>query len=104
MSKKIVYSTNPTWVPTEESDEMDTLPIQQQKLRIRLETKQRGGKKATIVQGFVGTIDDLETLAKTIKVKLGTGGSAKDGEILIQGDYVSKTKELLLGLGYKDTK
>lgn len=105
MSKKnLVYSTNPNWKEEIEEDEFETSPVQHQKLRIRLETKHRGGKKATIVAGFQGTESDLEALSKTLKTKLGTGGSAKEGEIIIQGDYVSKLKALLIQLGYKDTK
>ena len=105
MSKKnLVYSTNPNWKEEIEEDELETSAVQHQKLRIRLETKHRGGKKATIVAGFQGNESDLEALSKTLKTKLGTGGSAKDGEIIIQGDYVTKLKTLLIQLGYKDTK
>lgn len=102
--KNLVYSTNPNWQEEMEDEELETLNLNQQKLRVRLETKQRGGKKATIVAGFQGTDTEIETLAKTLKTKLGTGGSAKEGEIIIQGDYVVKIKSLLILLGYKDTK
>ena len=78
--------------------------ISSQKLRIRLETKHRAGKKATIIYGFEGSDNELEVLAKQLKTKLGVGGSVKDGEIIIQGDYVQKTKDLLIQLGYKNTK
>lgn len=105
MSKKnLVYSTNPNWREELEKEEVEMISSNQQKLRVRLETKQRGGKKATIVAGFQGTDFEMEALAKTIKTKLGTGGSAKEGEIIIQGDYVVKIKSLLILLGYKDTK
>ena len=106
MSKKnIVYSTNPNWREEIEEDSTDSsISSNQQRLRVRLETKHRGGKKATIVAGFDGTEAEIEALAKTLKTKLGTGGSAKEGEIIIQGDYVAKLKALLILLGYKDTK
>jgi translation initiation factor 1 len=105
MSKKnLVYSTNPNWQEEIEKEEITAPSMNQQKLRVRLETKHRGGKKATIVAGLQGSDVEMETLAKTIKTKLGTGGSAKDGEIIIQGDYVVKIKSLLILLGYKDTK
>jgi translation initiation factor 1 len=100
----LVYSTNPE-VKTELNPiEESTLPITQQKLRIRLETKHRGGKAATLIAGFIGTNDDFEQLAKQLKSHCGTGGTAKDGEILIQGDNKEKVKTYLLKLGYKDTK
>ncbi len=98
----MVYSTDNgveinDWFKIEE----ETLPPQQQKLNIRLETKQRGGKKAILIAGFVGTHNDLETLAKKIKNHCGTGGSIVEGEILIQGEQVQKVKTFLQGLGYK---
>lgn len=104
MAKHIVYSTNPNYVQEEEEGDMSSIGPESQKLRVRLETKQRAGKRATVVLGFQGTAEELETLAKTLKTKLGTGGSAKDGEIIIQGDYVMKVKDLLKTLGYRDTK
>ncbi len=103
--KSIVYSTNPNWKEEQEdNDSFDSLAPHQHKLRVRLETKQRAGKKATVIQGFNGSEDELEVLAKSLKTKLGTGGSAKEGEIIIQGDYVTKVKTLLILMGYKDTK
>jgi translation initiation factor 1 len=106
MSKnKLVYSTNPNQNLEEENLEEDlNLDSSNQKLRIRLETKQRAGKKASIVNGFQGSESELEALAKQLKTKLGVGGTVKDGEIIIQGDYVAKLKELLIKLGYKNTK
>lgn len=106
MSKnKLVYSTNPNQQLEEEEMEEDlNLDSNSQKLRIRLETKQRAGKKASIVNGFQGSESELEALAKQLKTKLGVGGSVKEGEIIIQGDYVNKLKELLIQLGYKNTK
>lgn len=106
MSKnKLVYSTDPNQPLDEENLDPDLgLEPKLQKLRIRLETKQRGGKKATIIHGFLGSNVELESLAKSLKTKLGVGGSAKDGEIIIQGDYTAKAKALLIQLGYTDTK
>lgn len=108
MSKKVkrqndglVYSTDSSFSYNEESEESETLSAANQKLKIRLETKQRGGKKATLVAGFIGKTDDLETLAKKLKNHCGTGGSIVDGEILIQGDMVQKVKSFLQAQGYK---
>lgn len=102
---KLVYSTNPDQKLEEEEPQNDlNLDASSQKLRIRLETKHRAGKKATIIHGFEGSENELEQLSKKLKSKLGVGGSAKDGEIILQGDYVQKAKDLLVLLGYKNTK
>lgn len=89
-NKGFVYSTDPDFnsyrYQDEESQELETPPPAQQKLRLQLETKHRGGKTATVVLGFFGTDADLAELAKKLKSFCGTGGSAKDGEIIIQGD------------------
>jgi translation initiation factor 1 len=100
-----VYSTDPDFKFQEENDRVqETLPPAQQKLRIRLETKHRGGKAATIVSGFIGKEDDLEALGKSLKNYCGTGGSVKDGEIIIQGDQREKVIQWLQKSGYKQTK
>jgi translation initiation factor 1 len=108
MAKKIkretdgfMYSTEPGFEFQNNDEEDDTLPPQQQKLNIRLETKQRGGKKATLIKGFIGRSEDMENLCKKIKNHCGTGGSIVDGEMLIQGDQVQKVKTFLVSLGYK---
>lgn len=108
MSKKklntggIVYSTNPDFKQEHhEPEEVETLPPAQQQLRVKLDTKQRGGKVVTLVDGFVGKEDDLEKLGKELKTKCGTGGSAKDGQILVQGDYKEKVVKWLQDWGYK---
>ena len=107
MSKKInfsgglVYSTNPNTLKPEEIEESDTLPKEKQMLRVKVDTKQRAGKVVTLVEGFVGKADDLEVLGKMLKTKCGTGGSAKDGLILIQGDYKQKVVLFLQQAGYK---
>lgn len=101
----IVYSTNPDFKPQHEEPEMqDTLAPAQQQLRVKLDNKQRGGKTVTLIDGFTGTPEDLEKLGKELKTKCGTGGSAKDGQILIQGDYKAKVIQWLIGWGYTKTK
>lgn len=111
MSKKskpdkhgFVYSTDPNFGFQEENQNAETLQPAQQKLRMRLETKHRGGKAVTIVDGFIGKEEDLEELGKKLKSYCGTGGSAKDGEIIIQGDQREKVKQWLIKNGYKNTK
>jgi translation initiation factor 1 len=110
MSKKkssggIVFSTDPDFRKNEEPMEShETLPAVNQKLRIRLDTKQRAGKAVTLVQDFIGTNDDLEELGKKLKTFCGTGGSVKDGEIIVQGDNRDKVLAWLLKNGYSKTK
>ena len=110
MSKKqravgVVYSTNPDYqYKYDEEPEAETLEPQQQKLRVRIERNHRGGKTVTLVTGFVGTDADLQELGKRLKTACGVGGSAKDGEIIIQGDFREKLKAKLLSLGYTQTK
>jgi translation initiation factor 1 len=104
-SRGFVYSTDPSFrFEPEEPDMPSTLPAGQQKLRIRLDTKQRAGKAVTLVTGFTGTPEDLETLGKQLKNYCGTGGSVKDGEIIIQGDQRDKVLQWLLKNDYKQSK
>ena len=100
----IVFSTNPDFHYNDEEPEVETLAPDKQKLRVSIERHHRGGKTVTLVRGFVGADDDIQALAKQLKTKCGTGGSAKDGEIIIQGEVKDKVVSLLLTLGYKNTK
>ena len=98
----IVYSTNPDFqYKYQEKEEPLTLPNHQQNLKIFRDRKQRAGKTVTLITGFVGSKDDIEKLGKTLKTKCGTGGSVKDGQIIIQGDFCDKILNFLLNDGYK---
>ena len=101
----VVYSTNPDFTYQDNAPgETLTLPPPQQQLRVQLDKKQRGGKQVTLVTGFVGTDADLQALGKLLKTKCGVGGSAKDGEVVVQGDFRDKVLEALLKAGYKAKK
>jgi len=101
----MVYSTDPDFrYTTDEEPEAETLPPARQELRVWLDRKQRGGKTVTLVKGFTGRSADLEALAKMLKSRCGVGGSAKEGEILIQGDHRDRVVELLVKEGYKCKK
>ncbi len=101
----MVYSTNPEFeYSSAEEDSEGTLAPEKQNLRVWIDRKQRGGKVATLVCGFVGSESDLKELARTLKSKCGVGGAAKDGEIIIQGEHRDKVVDLLLKAGYKCKK
>lgn len=111
MSKKnkpdtrgFVYSTDPDFSFEEEQLTKETLLPAQQKLKIRLDTKHRAGKAVTLVDGFIGKEEDLEELGKKLKSFCGTGGSAKDGEIIVQGDQQEKVLQWLIKNGFKQTR
>lgn len=101
----VVYSTNPDYEYDNPFAALQTtLPNAQQNLIVRLDRKHRGGKTVTLVEGYSGTSDDVKALAKMLKSKCGVGGSQKDGEIIIQGDFKEKVFELLQNEGYKVKK
>lgn len=111
MSKKnkpdaqgFVYSTDPNFSFEEEQQEIETLLPAQQLLKIKLDTKQRAGKAVTLISGFIGKEAELEELGKKLKNHCGSGGSAKDGFIIVQGDHREKVKQWLHKSGYTKTK
>ena len=98
----VVFSTNPDFTYEQDAEqEEETLEPAKQNLIVSIDRKGRGGKQVTLVSGFVGTSDDLADLGRTLKVKCGVGGSAKDGEITIQGDFRDRVVALLKDMGYK---
>jgi translation initiation factor 1 len=103
-NRGFVYSTDPNFRFEEESENRETLSSAQQKLKIRLETKHRAGKAVTVIEGFTGRDEDLQELGKKLKTFCGTGGSAKDGEIIIQGDQREKVLQWLKKNGYSQTR
>lgn len=101
----VVYSTNPNFsYETDNDDQQDTLEKAKQQLRIQLDKRNRKGKAVTLITGFVGTEEDLEALGKFLKVKCGVGGSAKEGEIIVQGDLRNKVLEILQKDGYTKSR
>lgn len=98
---RIVFSTDPDFTPEDDHFEEETLPTSEQRLYVSIDRKQRKGKEVTLVEGFVGTEEDLKDLGKLLKSKCGVGGSVKDGEILIQGNHKQKVADLLVTEGYQ---
>jgi translation initiation factor 1 len=103
-SRGFIYSTDPNFQFQHDSENAATLPPSQQMLKLRLDTKHRGGKAVTLIKGFIGSNHDLEELGKQLKSYCGTGGSAKDGEIIIQGDQREKLMQWFSKNGYTKTK
>ncbi len=99
----IVYSTNPDWQPEEMNEESEDIKSAQQKLRLHLE-RLKGNKTATVVRGFIGKEDTLEVLGKILKTKCGCGGTVKDNEIILQGDFRDKVLAFLVTEGFSQTK
>lgn len=102
----VVYSTDPDFSYQYENteEEVATLPADKQKLKVRIDKRRRKGKTVTLIEGFVGTETDLKALGKQLKTKCGVGGSAKDGEILLQGDFKTKVVTWLKNLGYSKAR
>ena len=102
----VVYSTNPNFKieSSDDEEDMNIVPANQQDLRVMLDKKSRAGKVVTLITGFKGNTNDLTELAKFLKTKCGVGGSAKDGEIILQGDFREKIIEILHNKGYKAKK
>lgn len=112
MSKKklqslggLVYSTDPDFkLPKETAEEQETIEPSQQKLKVRLDTKHRAGKAVSLVEGFIGTLNEMEELGKKLKSFCGTGGAVKNSDIIVQGDNREKILQWLLKNGYKASK
>ena len=110
MSKKtkdkigIVYSTDPDFKYETDDEDIETLVPEKQNLYVYIDRKQRAGKEVTLIEGFIGSSDDLKELGKALKSKCGVGGTVKDGEILIQGNFKDKIFDYLIKEGYSKTK
>ena len=101
----VVFSTDPDFnYQYDQQEQVQTLPPQQQNLRVMLDKKARAGKQVTLVTGFIGQEEDLKELGKLVKNKCGVGGTTKDGEIVIQGDFRDKIVQILTAAGYKAKK
>lgn len=103
-NNKLVYSTNHNHKEETNDDSAATLPKNQQLLKVQISKKDRGGKTATVINGFVGSEENLNGLGKMLKTRLGVGGAVKEGEIIIQGNFTDKIIEILIKEGYKAKK
>lgn len=98
----VVYSTNPDYTfEVESTEEEETLEPSKQKLIVKIDRRNRGGKQVTLVTGFIGSEDDAAELGRTLKIKCGVGGAVQNKEIIIQGDFRDRVVKLLSDLGYK---
>ena len=109
LTTKLVYSTNPDYLQQVAKEELENQQVETilpaaQSLKVQIDRKQRKGKEVVLITGFIGTESDLEQLCKAIKTSCGVGGTAKEAEILIQGNCIDKVMAILLGLGYAKTK
>ncbi len=101
----VLYSTNKDFqYDYDEEEIVETIAKDKQNLRVSIDRSHRKGKEVTLVKGFIGRDEDIDALHKELKKKLGIGGSAKDGEIILQGNHVTKLIELLKSMGYTKTK
>jgi len=97
----VVFSTDPDYAYRGETDdEAETIAPEKQKLIVSIDRKQRGGKQVTLVKGFIGSESDLQELGRLLKNRCGTGGSVKDGEIIVQGDFRDRVVTILQSMGY----
>ena len=101
---RVVYSTNPDFSFEEETEEIESLEPNEQNLYVSVDRKNRGGKEVTIVEGYVGSVEEIKDLAKVLKGRCGVGGSVKNNEILIQGNFKDKIFDVLVGLDYRVKK
>jgi len=102
--KGIMYSTNPDFNYEYDNEEQDAIDPADQNLRVLIDRKKRRGKEVTLITGFIGPEDDMKELGKLLKQKLGVGGSAKDGEIIVQGNHREKVLAILKEKGFSKTK
>ena len=100
----VVYSTNPDFNYDNDDSSLETLPVNEQKLYVSIDRKSRKGKSVTLVEGFIGQSEDLKELSKTLKKSCGVGGTAKDGEIVVQGEFKDKVAKILVDMGYNTVK
>ena len=100
----VIYSTNPDFNYDNDDSSIETLPVNEQKLYVSIDRKSRKGKSVTLVEGFIGQSEDLKELSKTLKKSCGVGGTAKDGEIVVQGEFKDKVEKILVDMGYNTVK
>jgi translation initiation factor 1 len=103
--KDVVYSTNPDFNYESDNESLpETLPVNEQKLYVSIDRKSRKGKSVTLVEGFIGQSEDLKELSKTLKKSCGVGGTAKDDQIVVQGEFKDEIAKILIDMGYNTIK